>query len=118
MILADENIDARIVSTLRSKKIDVFYIKEGFAGISDAEVIKISKNPARIILTEDKDFGEWVYAHHEKEISLILLRYSTEELYDVIDVLLNLLVDRGDDLFSKFTTITSKKIRIRSLKSS
>lgn len=118
MILADENIDTRIVSILRANKIEVFYIKEGFSGVSDAEVIEISKNPPRIILTEDKDFGEWVYAHNEKNISVILLRYSSNEQSDVIGILLNLLKEKGHDLFGKFAAITSSKIRIRSLKSS
>lgn len=55
MILADENIDAHLVSVLRSKSIDILHIKEGYRGISDAEVIQLSKEPPRIILTEDKD---------------------------------------------------------------
>lgn len=116
MILADENIDARIVSVLRANKIEVFYIKEGFCGISDAEEIEMSKNPPRIISTEDKDFGEWVYSHNEKSISVILLRYSADELPNIIDIFLNLLEEKGHSLFGKFTSITSRKIRIRSLK--
>ena len=51
MILADENIDAHIVSVLRSKNIEVFHIKEVHPGITDREVIQFSENPPRIILT-------------------------------------------------------------------
>jgi len=73
MILADEYIDGYLVSMLRSKNIEVCHIQDNHRGVSDKEVILLSKNPPRIILTEDKDFGEWVYAHNEKEISVILL---------------------------------------------
>lgn len=76
MILADENIDTHFVSILRLNNIEVSHIKEDNVGVSDEEVIQLSKKPARIILTEDKDFGEWVYAHNEQDISVILLRYS------------------------------------------
>ncbi len=58
MILADEHIDAHLVSILRSKNIEVSFIKEDHRGVTDEEVIRLSKDPPRIILTEDKDFGE------------------------------------------------------------
>jgi len=79
-------------------------------------VILLSKNPPSIILTEDKDFGEWVYAHQERNISVILLRYKVRETEDIISILLNLIQSKADDLFGKFTTVTTQKIRIRSLK--
>lgn len=116
MILADENIDAHLVSVLRSNNIDVSFIKEDHRGVTDEEVVRLSKNPPRIILTEDKDFGEWVYAHNEKDISVILLRYSADEIQNIISILLDLILARGKDLYGKFTTITTQKIRIRSLK--
>jgi len=116
MILADENIDTQLVSILRSSNIEVSHIKEDHRGVSDVEVIRISKEPPRIILTEDKDFGEWVYAHKEQNISVILLRYAFQELPKIVSILINLLESRGDDLYGKFTTITTRKVRIRSLK--
>lgn len=116
MILADENIDSYMVSILRSKNIEVSHIKEDCQGVSDEEVIRLSKSPLRIILTEDKDFGEWVYAHKERNISVILLRYSFQETQSIVTILLDLLENKGKDLFGKFTTITTHKIRIRSLK--
>lgn len=66
MILADENIDANLITFLRAEGIEVYSVRENHQGITDAEVIELSKHPPRIILTEDKDFGEWVYAHKEK----------------------------------------------------
>ena len=58
MIIADENIDEVLIKFLRSKEIEVYSIKESDRGISDASIIEFSKDPPRIILTEDKDFGE------------------------------------------------------------
>jgi predicted nuclease of predicted toxin-antitoxin system len=115
MILADENIDARLVSALRFNNINVTSIKEDHPGVKDEEVIRLSKNPQSIILTEDKDFGEWVYSHNEKEISVILLRYNSIDLERIIPILLNLIITKGEGLYGKFTTITINKIRIRSL---
>lgn len=116
MILADENIDSHIVSMLRSNNIEVCHISEDFRGVSDQEVIELSKSPQRVILTEDKDFGEWVYAHKETSISVILLRYHAHEVKKIQSMLLSLLKEKRTALFGKFTTITTQKIRIRSLK--
>ncbi len=60
MILADENIDFRIITALRDSGLKVVSIQEDFKSVSDSEVIKISRESNSIILTEDKDFGEWV----------------------------------------------------------
>ncbi|PKK38091.1 hypothetical protein BWI96_03150 [Siphonobacter sp. SORGH_AS_0500] len=79
MILADENIDHNLIEALRSVGIEVMSIYEEFRGISDYSIIEISRNPSRIILTEDKDFGEWVFAHQVKDISVVLLRYELKE---------------------------------------
>ena len=71
MILADENIDAHIIDYLRSKGIEVFSVRENYPGITDEQVIALSKDPPRIILTEDKDFGEWVYARSNSRCRLV-----------------------------------------------
>ena len=116
MILADENIDDRIITSIRNEGIAVYSVKESSRGISDESVINLAQNPARIILTEDKDFGEWVFAHQRTDISVILLRYHYQDTFLIIDILLQVLKNKNEELFGKYTTITADKIRIRSLK--
>ncbi len=115
MILADENIDSAIIRAIREIGIEVYSVAESNSGIEDSEVIELSKNPARIILTEDKDFGEWVFAHRAKNISVVLLRYEFKDTAQITAILLSLFQTRLADLQNKFTTITVQKIRIRSL---
>ena len=69
----------------------------------------------KIILTEDKDFGEWVFSHHIKGISVILLRYQFKEQDEIIDSLVTYLKNNHNKLNDKFVTITTNKIRIRNL---
>ena len=76
MILADENISTHIIQKLRDVAIEVYSIYENHRGASDGQVVNLSKSPPRLILTEDKDFGEWVFAHGERTISVLLLRYT------------------------------------------
>jgi predicted nuclease of predicted toxin-antitoxin system len=86
MILADENIDHSLIEAIRALGIEVYSIYELQRGTPDASIIELSRTPPRIILTEDKDFGEWVFAHHVKDISVIFLRYhfrDTEEIKNI-----------------------------------
>ena len=113
MILADENIPSNIIDALRVKDIEVYSVYENTRGISDREIIELSKNPPCIILTEDKDFGEWVFAHGIKSISVIFLRYRYAEQSLIKDILVDLIAQKKEELFGMFITITKTKIRYR-----
>ena len=115
MILADENIDSRIINILRDQKIKVYSILEEFPGITDFEIIQLARRTGFILLTEDKDFGEWVFSHKEKEISVIFLRYKTSDLDILSKSLVKLLKTNPDELISHFTTVTINKIRKRKI---
>lgn len=115
MILADENIDHNLIVAIRQAGIDVYSIYEMSRGLADIDIIELSRNPPRIILTEDKDFGEWVFAHNIKGISVLLLRYHFSETEAMKLILVSILKDKLDDLWDKFTTVSTRKIRIRPL---
>ena len=116
MILADENIHSDIIAALRKISVDVISIKERYRGMFDEEIIFLSQNTQRIILTEDKDFGEWVFAHNIKGVSVIFLRYHFTETSIIINVLSEeLLKNNRKRFYGKFTTITSRKIRSREI---
>ena len=116
MILADENINYRIIDAIEQTGIEVQSVAKLYRGIRDSKVIEISRTPPRIILTEDKDFGTWVFAHGVKDISVVLLRYKFAETDKIILVLVDLLTTRGEELLRKFTVVTVDKVRIRSLR--
>ena len=105
MILADENIDHSIIACLRAEGIEVYSIYENQRGTIDLDIVTLSRNPPRIILTEDKDFADIVFAYQTKGISVILLRYSF--------ILINFLRNNISEIWDKFVTITTSKIRIR-----
>ena len=66
MIVADENIEQYGINLLRLKGYDVLSIREKHPGISDREVVAIDRSNNGILLTEDKDFGELVFAWHQR----------------------------------------------------
>jgi hypothetical protein len=72
----------------------------------------------RIVLTEVKGFGEWVFAHNVTDISVLLLRYHHKEQDHIILKLLKIFErDERDEnqLKGFFTTISFNRIRRRKL---
>ena len=60
-LLADENFDRTVIQALRHSGHDVRAIGETNAAAPDELVIEIARNEGRVLLTEDKDFGDLVY---------------------------------------------------------
>jgi len=114
MILADENIHGFIIKTLREAGFEVVSIREFASGSKDELVIQMALQHNFILLTEDKDFGEWVFAHHVKDLSVLFLRYSFHEFQEIAHTIVHLLKTQTLER-PFFTTITTKKIRIRKL---
>lgn len=59
--LADESVDRQIVDRLRQQGYRVWYVAEMEPGISDDAVCDLANREEALLLTADKDFGEWVH---------------------------------------------------------
>jgi len=116
-ILADEGFNGNFVKDLRNQGFIVEWILEISPGISDFEVIQHAKSNKQILLTEDKDFGEWVFAHQVEGLTIIFVRYKAEEVPEIIEnlsLILKELKSKDDEKF-EFITINKNKIRRRKI---
>ncbi len=69
-VIADEGVDKPIVDALRMEGFDVLYILETNQGADDEFILSLANEEQRILLTQDKDFGELVY--RLKNVILVL----------------------------------------------
>jgi predicted nuclease of predicted toxin-antitoxin system len=102
---------------MRDRGYDVFSVREQMRSQDDIKIAEFSLSPARIIITEDKDFGEIVYHQNLKVVGVILLRYSPSDYIIIKDKLLNYLAAHLHDSFGKFIVINERLTRIRFLPS-
>jgi len=58
--LADESCDFTAVRALRAEGFDVLAVAEAIPGAEDDQVIEYAVREERVLLTEDKDFGQLV----------------------------------------------------------
>jgi predicted nuclease of predicted toxin-antitoxin system len=114
-LLADESLDFRIVTTLRNAGFETISVLKDYQGISDREVLNLARQFKAILITEDSDFGEWVFAHREKAVGVIFLRYKPQEVQNISAALITVLTKYGQDLYNKFVVITPRKIRMRTI---
>lgn len=113
-ILADESVNFQIVKELRNHGIGVISVLEKHQGITDDQVLDIARSYNAILLTEDSDFGEWIFAHKETVRGVIFLRYLPKETGDICQVLIKVL-NNPNDLPHHFIVITARKIRFRKI---
>ena len=73
-ILADESLEGEIVARLRAEGHDVAYVPEASAGIRDDEVLARANAESRVLLTEDKDFGDLAFFYGNRSLGIVLVR--------------------------------------------
>jgi predicted nuclease of predicted toxin-antitoxin system len=75
--LADESCAGPVVRTLREAGHDVVAIAEVAKGATDEQVLERALNEKRVLITEDRDFGELVYARGRSSAGVILVRFDS-----------------------------------------
>ncbi|HLB59057.1 MAG TPA: DUF5615 family PIN-like protein [Bdellovibrionota bacterium] len=110
--LADECCDFSVVKALRESGYDVAVMSEISKGALDKKVLEISLEEQRILITEDKDFGELVYAYQRRSIGVILLRFPSGGRAILSKALMQLLEKNHDSIKGKFVVIQPGKIRV------
>jgi len=110
--LADESCDFGVVRTLRAANHDVIALSEISPRANDVDVMEFAVVEDRILLTEDKDFDQLVYAHGGKTVGVILLRYPTLARKRICDDVIKLVERYGESLTGTFVVMQPGRIRI------
>ena len=115
--LADENIEQAVVDALRAAGHDVLFITEMERGLPDDEVLRQAEADSRILLTNDKDFGELVFRLRRVATGIVLLRFETEVGDEKAVRLKEVLPAIEPRLVGHFAVITQGGVRLRPLQS-
>lgn len=71
--LADENVSRLVIERLRADGLEVASISETRSGMPDRNVLETADIEGRILITEDRDFGELVVRQRMAVSGVILL---------------------------------------------
>jgi predicted nuclease of predicted toxin-antitoxin system len=98
--LVDECTGPAVAQWLREQNHDVFSVFEQGRGMDDDEVIQKAFVENRILITNDKDFGEKTYRERRPHRGVVLLRLSDERFPNKITVIQRLIENHADRLVS------------------
>jgi predicted nuclease of predicted toxin-antitoxin system len=113
--LADECVAAPLVAFLRAGGHDVLYVAEASGGLSDTDVIALALQEERLLLTEDKDFGDLVFRRRRAVPGVVLMRIAPESPA-LKTMRLGAAIERyGEGLFGCYMVIEEGRFRSRRL---
>jgi predicted nuclease of predicted toxin-antitoxin system len=111
--LVDASSDARLVPYLRSFGHDVTRVGTDYpADLPDREVLATAHREHRILITDDRDFGELIFRHRHPHDGVIYLRLTSTALAVRIARLAAVLSTYPDGI-TEFLIITEDRIRLR-----
>jgi predicted nuclease of predicted toxin-antitoxin system len=110
--LADESCDFAVVRALRNAGHDVLAVSEISPRADDAQILNFASQQERILITEDKDFGQLVFAHGKDTHGVIFLRYQPSARLKIAKEVVTLVKQRGAKLPGCFVVIQPGRIRI------
>jgi predicted nuclease of predicted toxin-antitoxin system len=113
--LADECCDHGLVEALRQSGYDVLYVLESKPGATDDDVLALALDERRIIITEDKDFGELVYRLKKPAYGIILIRIGVKNRSLKWPRMKKLLEAYPERCTGRFVVIDENKVRFRPL---
>ncbi len=112
--LADESCDFAIVRALRAAGHDVRAVAELSPRADDPEVIRLADSEQRILLTEDRHFGQLVFAHRQRTHGVLYLRFPSSARHQIASDVVRLVQQHGEQLHDCFVVIQPGRIRITS----
>lgn len=110
--LIDESTDIRLGYHLADLGHDVKFVARQFVpGLADTEVLAAAQREGRVLITDDRDFGELVYRQLRPHAGVIYLRLGTTRLRARIERLGRVLSEHAHDL-GEFIVVTDHGTRV------
>ncbi len=111
--LIDESTGQAVVHRLRQLGHDVAAVAEEMPQASDDLIIVKALAEGRILITNDKDFGEKAYRDSRGHAGILLLRLKDDRAVIKTQVAESVIQRFGTQLQNNFTVATQDRVRIR-----
>src|SRR5580698_5171617 len=112
--LADESCGGPVIRALRQTGHDVVAIAEVARGATDDQVLERALKEKRVLITEDRDFGELVYARGRSSAGVILVRFPSGARRAKSATVIEAVSRLGSRLRDAFTVVEPGRVRISS----
>jgi len=104
-----------MVIALRNAGHDVLYVSERGPGASDIDIVALARAERRVIITDDKDFGELVVSRRTTDVGIVLIRIDPLNRESRMAALRAAIERYGDRLERQLTVLRGNVVRVRTL---
>jgi predicted nuclease of predicted toxin-antitoxin system len=112
--VADESCARPVIQALRKAGHDVLAIAEIARGATDDQVLERALKEKRVLITEDRDFGELVYARGRSSPGVILVRFPSRARRAKSATVIEAVSRLGSRLRDAFAVVEPGRVRISS----
>jgi len=111
-LVADESCAGPVIRALREAGHDVIAITESATGASDEAVIARAFDEGRVLLTEDRDFGELVYARGRSSAGVVFIKFDNRARRAKPAAVVEAVAKLGARLRDGFTVVEPGRVRL------
>jgi predicted nuclease of predicted toxin-antitoxin system len=111
--IVDESTGTAVVEYLRSHGHDVVAVAEVMPQANDQDIMARATSEGRILVTNDKDFGELVFRRGQAHHGVILLRPRDDNPSNRVRLVEAVLKQYADRAAGQFIVATEAVVRIR-----
>lgn len=111
--IVDESTGYGGARFLQAQGHDVLIIAEGMPEADDMTILQRAFAEERIVVTNDKDFGELIFRRREPHHGVILFRLQDESGESRLHVIKALMEQYSEQLPERFAVVTEKNVRFR-----
>jgi len=109
--IADVNVEKAIIDCLLANGYNTIWVSDLDCRMVDEKLLEPANREKRILVTNDKDFGELTFRQKRVSAGIILFRVKGQNSRDKVSLLQKLLLAHRNRLKGHFTVVTRKKIR-------
>jgi len=113
--IVDESTGAAVIAFLRVLNHDVLAVAEEMPQADDLDILKWAVRDQRVLVTNDKDFGELVFRSGEPHRGVLLIRPPDESPASRVALVRAVLNQCADQLVDHFVVASQSGVRIRPL---
>jgi predicted nuclease of predicted toxin-antitoxin system len=111
--LLDQSTDARLGTYLRQLGHDVTRIAADYpAGLLDPKILSLARAEGRILITDDRDFGEWVFRFKHPHAGVIFLRLGKYAPLELKIARLSFVLTHYKDQLDQFIVVKRENVRV------
>jgi predicted nuclease of predicted toxin-antitoxin system len=112
--LLDESAEFRIAGFLESDGHDVTAIAHDYpASLEDPDVLELARTEQRVLITNDRDFGELVFRRHLPHAGVIYFRVPLDTTAEQKIAWLQRILAELADRLDQFIVVEPHRIRVR-----